>query len=86
MWASHCIAIHVPVYVDGPRVLAASEWRRALYLLRDSMAGRFDRFILVAPTRSAADHAGRLTLEPLGGAEDDGFEGHCQVDGVMEGR
>lgn len=68
----YCIAIHVPVYVDGPRMFAASEWRRALYLLRDSLSDRFIRFTLVAPTRPVAGNEGRLTLEPLG--VDDGFD------------
>lgn len=73
MSKAYCIAIHVPIFVDGPRSFATSEWHRALCLLRDSFAGAFDRFIVVAPTLLAEKTLGSTVLEPLG-QEDDGFE------------
>lgn len=71
MPGTYCVAIHVPLYTDGPRVLAASEWARALTLLRDSFEGAFDRFIVVAPSRPAESTG--AVLEPIG-TGDDGFD------------
>jgi glycosyltransferase involved in cell wall biosynthesis len=62
MTPTYCLAIHVPVYVEGPRVFATSEWHRALELLRDSFAGRFGRFIVVAPQRPAEGQEGLLEI------------------------
>lgn len=67
---NYCMMIHVPVYVDGNRTLVASEWKRALVLLRDSLNDVITRFTLVAPSLSAADSA--IELSPLSSA--DGFE------------
>ena len=39
--ANYCMMIHVPVFVDGDRTFVASEWRRALVLLRDSLQDTF---------------------------------------------
>ena len=66
----YVVAIHVPLYVDGPRVMAVSEWARALRLLRDSFDGRFARFVVVAPSLPAS--ATTAVLEPLG--PEDGFD------------
>ncbi len=68
---SYCIAIHVPLFTEGSRCFAASEWARALTLLRDSFEGRFDRFIVVAPSRPASSVDAKL--EPIG-IGDDGFD------------
>lgn len=67
---TYTIAIHVPIYVDGGRMLVIAEWKRALELLRDSFAEAFDRYIIVAPSRPATG-AGVL-LEPIGPG--DGFD------------
>lgn len=67
---NYCMMIHVPVYVDGSRTLVASEWKRALVLLRDSLSDVIMRFTLVAPSLPAADTA--IELSPLSSA--DGFE------------
>lgn len=74
MLGAYCIAIHVPIYVDGPRTYATSEWRRALYLLRDSFEGQFDRLIVVAPSRPITTPEQATHLEPLGGTQDDGLD------------
>lgn len=74
--AVYCIAIHVPIYTDGPRSFVISEWARALELLRDSLCDRFDRFLLVAPSRPA-EGAG-VVLEPIGTGED-GFEARPSI-------
>jgi len=72
MRKAYCIAIHVPVFTDGPRCFASSEWHRALCLLRDSFSNHFNSFIVVAPTRSVESGAVGVMLEPLGQG-DDGF-------------
>lgn len=73
MSKAYCIAIHVPVFIDGSRCFATSEWHRALCLLRDSFAGEFERFIVVAPTRLAEHAAPGVVMEPLGHGTD-GFD------------
>jgi glycosyltransferase involved in cell wall biosynthesis len=78
MPGSYCIAIHVPLYTEGTRCYVASEWARALLLLRDSFDGRFDRFVVVAPQRPLARAKGAV-LEPLG-VDGDGFEPRPSLD------
>ncbi len=74
MTKTYTMAVHVPIYMDGDECYAAAEWRRALYLLRDSFAGAFDRFICVAPTLQAAEDGQNFSLLPVGGSQKDGWE------------
>jgi len=45
----YLLAIHVPVYVDGVRRLAATDWVRSLSLLRRSLGDRIRRLTWLAP-------------------------------------
>lgn len=45
----YLIAIHVPIYVDGDRTLVATDWKRELVLLRDSLEGRFGPLWVLSP-------------------------------------
>ena len=75
----YCIAIHVPIYTDGPRTFVISEWARALELLRNSLSDRFTRFLLVAPSLPA--ESAQSLLEPIG--VDDGFEPIASISHTM---
>jgi glycosyltransferase involved in cell wall biosynthesis len=69
----YLVAIHVPIYRAGDRLLVATDWRRSLELLRDSLGGRFGPVTVVAPGLSSDDRsAANETLEPLS-AEHDGI-------------
>ena len=59
----YLIPITVPIYLDGPRRLIATDWKRALELLRDSHGGRYGPLCVMAPhlPASAAD---QLLVEP----------------------
>lgn len=46
----YLVPIHVPIHVDGPRRLLASDWLRSLRLLRDSLPPVFGRVVVAAPT------------------------------------
>jgi glycosyltransferase involved in cell wall biosynthesis len=73
MTGDYLIPIQVPIWLEGERTFVASEWHRALFLLRDSFKGRFERFHLIAPYRRVTADAPRPALEPLGEDERDGF-------------
>ncbi len=79
---TYTIAIHVPVYTDGPRCFVISEWKRALELLQGSLGDHFDRILLVAPSRPV-EGAGVL-LEPIGA--EDGIEPRPSVPAVTSKR
>jgi glycosyltransferase involved in cell wall biosynthesis len=51
----YLLPITVPIYVDGPRTLIATDWKRALGLLRDSHAGRYGHLCVAAPWRPASE-------------------------------
>jgi glycosyltransferase involved in cell wall biosynthesis len=64
----YLMPILVPIFVDGDRRLVATDWRRALLLLRDSLGGRYGDLVVLAPWLSASDSAAReQTLESLDG-------------------
>jgi glycosyltransferase involved in cell wall biosynthesis len=59
----YLIPITVPIYLDGTRRLIATDWKRALELLRDSHGGRYGPLAVMAPhlPASAAD---QVLVEP----------------------
>lgn len=59
----YVVAIHVPVHMDGPVPYLATDWLRALGLLRDSLAGQVRRIVVVAPQRPV-DPGAAQQLEP----------------------
>lgn len=61
----YLVTIHVPVYLDGPRTLLTTEWRRSLLLLRDSLADRLGPIEVVCPSLPAADAPAWQELEPV---------------------
>jgi glycosyltransferase involved in cell wall biosynthesis len=50
----YLITIHVPIYVSGNTHLLATDWKRSLELLRDSLGGRFGNICVVAPSLRAS--------------------------------
>jgi glycosyltransferase involved in cell wall biosynthesis len=67
----YLIPITVPIYCDGERRLIASDWFRALELLRDSLDGRYGRLCVAAPWLPLTASQ-QVTREPH--AEHDGIE------------
>jgi glycosyltransferase involved in cell wall biosynthesis len=67
----YLIPITVPIYCDGDRRLIASDWFRALELLRDSLGGRYGHLCIAAPwlPLEASD---QVAIEPH--AENDAIE------------
>lgn len=61
----YVVPIHVPIYVEGQRLLLASDWLRALRLLRDSLPKEFGELKVIAPSLSADDPGVGQKLEPL---------------------
>ncbi len=47
--AVYLIPIGVPIFRDGDRLLVATDWQRALRLLRDSLGGRYGDLVVAAP-------------------------------------
>jgi glycosyltransferase involved in cell wall biosynthesis len=46
----YLVAIHVPIYLDGPHRRITTDWLRELVLLRDSLGGAFGPVTVVAPS------------------------------------
>lgn len=62
----YLIPICVPVFRDGPRQLVATDWKRALELLRDSLGGRYGDLRVLSPWLPADGSRGReQDLEPF---------------------
>ncbi|MBL8859730.1 MAG: glycosyltransferase [Planctomycetes bacterium] len=61
----YIVPIHVPIYVEGQKLLLASDWLRALRLLRDSLPKEFGELKVIAPSLSATDPGVGQKLEPL---------------------
>lgn len=51
----YLIPITVPIFRDGQRLCIASDWKRALELLRDSLGGRYGPLVVMAPWEHASD-------------------------------
>lgn len=51
----YLIPITVPIYLDGKRRLIATDWKRALELLRDSHGGRYGPLCVAAPFAPASE-------------------------------
>jgi glycosyltransferase involved in cell wall biosynthesis len=66
----YLIPITVPIYCDGDRRLIATDWFRALELLRDSLEGRFGHLCVAAPWL------------PLAASEQVAREPHVEHDGI----
>jgi len=60
----YLVTIQVPIYVHGGERFLATDWRRSLFLLRDSFDGRFGRIQVVAPSLDARTHTDQ-PLEPM---------------------
>lgn len=50
----YLITIHVPIYVSGNTHLLATDWKRSLELLRDSLDDRFGNVYVAAPSLRAS--------------------------------
>lgn len=59
----YLLAIQIPVFQDGDRLLYQTDWRRALLLLRQSFGAQVKRLKVVAPTLPA-DHPNAHILQP----------------------
>lgn len=59
----YLIPITVPIYKDGTDLKVATDWKRALTLLRDSLEGRYGPLVVAAPWADAAS-----SEQPLEGA------------------
>jgi glycosyltransferase involved in cell wall biosynthesis len=64
----YLIPITVPIFLDGDRPLLATDWKRALVLLRDSLGGRYGPLVVAAPFAPAAESD--QPLEEVGLAAD----------------
>jgi hypothetical protein len=61
----YLLPIHVPIYTHGTERLLATDWKRSLLLLRDSLQGRYGRVRVIAPTLPAAGAQAEQLLEPV---------------------
>ena len=61
----YLLPIHVPIHVDGSRLLLASDWLRSLRLLRDSLPASFGRLVVIAPTLPPDHPSAAQRLEPV---------------------
>jgi glycosyltransferase involved in cell wall biosynthesis len=68
----YLIPIGVPIFRDGDRLFVATDWQRALRLLRDSLGGRYGDLVVAAPwLPTDHPHAKEQRLGPV--ASDDGI-------------
>jgi glycosyltransferase involved in cell wall biosynthesis len=51
----YLIPITVPIFRDGNRCRIATDWKRALELLRDSLDGRYGPLVVMAPWEEASE-------------------------------
>ena len=65
----YLIPITVPIYLDGKRRLIATDWKRALELLRDSHGGRYGPLCVAAP-HAPANESEQLLVEAHLAADD----------------
>jgi glycosyltransferase involved in cell wall biosynthesis len=59
----YLIAIHVPIYVCGNTHLLATDWKRSLELLRDSLQERYGNIYVVAPSLTASEQTDQALEE-----------------------
>lgn len=64
----YLVPITVPIFLDGDTPLLATDWRRSLVLLRDSLEGRYGPLTVAAPFLAA--EASDQPLEKVDAAED----------------
>src|SRR5262245_5076380 len=64
------IPIRVPIYVRGSERLLATDWKRSLLLLRDSLGGRYGRIRITAPVVDALSSTPDQVLEPVSHADE----------------
>jgi glycosyltransferase involved in cell wall biosynthesis len=67
----YLIPIHVPIYTQGNACLVATDWKRSLMLLRDSLGGRYGTITVVAPSVPSHDAGPGQVLEELDHRRDD---------------
>lgn len=65
----YLMATHIPVYVDGDKLLVDDSWYSDLALARDFFAPKLGTVTLIAPTRPVAD-AGSAKLHEMTGADE----------------
>jgi glycosyltransferase involved in cell wall biosynthesis len=66
----YLITINVPIYLRGSERLLATQWRRSLLLLRDSLGGRYGRLRIVAPSIDVASDTSDQLLEPVSSSDE----------------
>lgn len=78
----YLMPILVPIYTDGEVRLVASDWKRALFLLRDSLDGRYGDLMVAAPWLTTdAPEAREQTLDTI--AADEGIRLEPTVDAEL---
>lgn len=78
----YLMPILVPIYLEGERRLVASDWKRALVLLRDSLEGKYGDLVVAAPwMNSDAPEAREQTLDTI--APGDGIRLEPTIDAQL---
>lgn len=67
---TYVMALHVPIYLDGSDLKVATDWKRSLELLRDSLHGHFQHFVYLAPFLDIHDAAASQTLTSISESDD----------------
>lgn len=55
MISKYVMALHVPIYADGETTYVATDWKRSLELLRDSLADEVGEFVYLGPRGEVSD-------------------------------
>lgn len=79
----YLIVIHVPVYLEGNNKFLTTEWKRSLFLLRDSLKGRFGPITVLSPGIQNGVGA-ELILEPI--SDSDGINIIPSIDPRLRAR
>lgn len=79
----YLIVIHVPVYLEGNNKFLTTEWKRSLFLLRDSLKDRFGPITVLSPGIQNGVGA-ELMLEPI--SESDGIHIIPSIDPRLRAR
>lgn len=62
----YLLAVWVPTFAKGKELLVGSDWKRALFLLRDSLGGRYGDILVTGPRYGIYDElAGEHVLETI---------------------
>lgn len=79
----YLVVIHVPIYKDGEELFLATDWRRSVLLLRDSLRGKLGNVTILAPSLPLSA-ARNQAVEPLGPDGEDvtlvpSFDARCRA-------